>query len=97
MDNFPYLDGSNFEEKGTEKTENARKESKLARNDSLLRNRKASVFYVAGRRMLNNLMGRNSVPPEVTSSTRSNPGSPSANPANESVFSFKKVFKKRSV
>ena len=56
--------------------------------------RKPSVFYVAGR-MLNNLMGRNSMPPELPPISRSNPNSPTPNA--EGVFSFKKVFKKRSV
>merc|ERR1712228_1159185 len=62
------------------------------------RNRKPSVFYVAGR-MLNNLMGRSSMPPELPSSlppiSRSHPNSPV--PGADGVFSFKKVFKKRSV
>ena len=63
------------------------------------RSRKPSVFCVAGR-MLNNLMGRSSMPPELPSSvsgpiSRSNPNSPV--PGAEGVFSFKKVFKKRSV
>ena len=60
------------------------------------RSRKPSVFCVAGR-MLNNLMGRNSLPPELPSTvvSKSNPSSPV--PQSEGVFSFKKVFKKRSV
>ena len=48
-----------------------------------------SVFNVAGR-MLNNLMGRNSMPPELPS--KSQPNSPT-----DGNFSFKNVFKKRSV
>ena len=60
------------------------------------RSRKPSVFCVAGR-MLNNLMGRNSMPPELPSSSvsKSNPSSPVSQ--SDGVFSFKKVFKKRSV
>lgn len=57
--------------------------------------RKPNVFCVAGR-MLNNLMGRNSVPPELpSSSSSSQPNSPIS--TTEGVFSFRKVFKKRSV
>ena len=60
------------------------------------RSRKPSVFCVAGR-MLNNLMGRNSMPPELPSNSvsKSNPSSPVSQ--SDGVFSFKKVFKKRSV
>ena len=65
------------------------------------RSRKPSVFCVAGR-MLNNLMGRGSMPPELPSSvsggpiSRSHPNSPVPG-GTEGVFSFRKVFKKRSV
>ena len=57
----------------------------------LARARKISVFNVAGR-MLNNLMGRNSMPPELPS--KSVPNSPTM---AEGSFSFKNVFKKRSL
>ena len=64
--------------------------------DHVSRSRKPSVFCVAGR-MLNNLMGRNSMPPELPSNSvsKSNPSSPVSQ--SDGVFSFKKVFKKRSV
>ena len=71
------------------------KEDMIKIPEDSARTRKPSVFCVAGR-MLNNLMGRNSMPPDLPSTvSKSNPSSPVSQ--SDGVFSFKKVFKKRSV
>jgi hypothetical protein len=77
----------------------SQKPERLTSHD-VARMRKMSVFNVAGR-MLNNLMGRNSLPPDLPSTytSKSQPSSPVGTSSAEgtTAFSFKKVFKKRSV